>query len=36
VYNSSEYIAMYRFRRFGLELPISAAFWEFWGRISPV
>ena len=36
LYNSSGDIVMYRFRSFGLKLPIHAAFWEFLGRISLV
>ena len=33
---SSGDIAMYRFLRFGLKLPIHAPFWEFLGNIFPV
>jgi len=34
--NSSEDIAMYRFWRFGLKLPIHAPFWGFLGHIFPI
>jgi len=33
--NSSGDIAMSRFWRFGLKLPIYAPFWKFWGIFSP-
>jgi len=33
--NSFGDIAILIFCRFGLNLPIHAHFWEFWGHISP-